>query len=333
VYEDPEVNLIFEVTGNEEVFLEVRARKHHNSALIGASGTKIIFHLLEAQSAANLKLQEYQATLESKIIERTEGVARINDELQKKIFEYQQLNWKLSQINEEKTRYLIHATHQLKAPFAAIQSYADIIIEGFAGRVSKQVLEIMTKIRKRCGMLTAAIQDMLELANIKTVVKEQLKIEPILVNQVISETVHQFKDVAQKRRITIKYDVPKEHFWSRGDRDQVDALFNNLLDNAINYSPDNTQIEVLFDRRSANWISVAVRDQGIGIPEEKVGKIFNEYFRSNNAVAQHESGSGLGLSIVKEIAQLHNFNITVESKLGAGSTFTVTMPSIEFEEQ
>lgn len=326
---DPEVDLMFEVTGKDEVIRTLREIRHPNCSVLGASGTKIIFHLLDAQNQVNQKLQEYQGTLESKIIERTEELARANEELQKQIFEHERLNKQLQEINEEKTRYLLQATHQLKAPFAAIQSYADVILEGFAGPVPKQIFDILKKIKKRCELLTNSIREMLELASLKTTLKDSLEKQVISVGDLISDAIKPFRDVAKKRNIKIRYVQRPENLWIRGNRDQMITMLSVLLENALNYSDDGKLIECVVERPSRNWASISIKDQGIGIPEENIPKIFKEHFRSNNAVVKHENGSGLGLAIVKEILELHNFNIVVESRLGEGSEFTVSVPLVE----
>ena len=324
---DPTVDLILEVTGKPEVIHELRKIRHRDCVLVGAAGTKIIFNLLEAQTRITEKLQEHQATLELQIARRTEELARANDELSRRIVDSLKLNQKLQQINEEKTRYLLQATHQLKAPFAAIQSYADVVIEGFAGDVSAQVLDILRKIRRRCVRLSTAIHDMLELASLKTAAEDAMA--PVSLDEVLSATIEQYRDLARSRNITIGRSLSNDALSTRGNPDQLVTLFSVLLENAIHYSQDGSDVEVSARRISEDTVSVSVADRGIGIPPENMPKIFNEYFRSNNAAAKNENGSGLGLAIAKEIADRHKFAIVVESTLGEGSTFTVSMPSLE----
>jgi signal transduction histidine kinase len=326
---DPTVDLILEVTGKPEVIHELRQIRHRDCILVGAAGTKIIFKLLEAQTRITEKLQEHQATLELQIARRTEELARANEELNRRIVDSLKLNQKLQQINEEKTRYLLQATHQLKAPFAAIQSYADVVIEGFAGEVSAQVLDILQKIRRRCVRLSTAIHDMLELANLKTATEDAMAPTPVPLDDLLSATIEQYRDLAQSRNIVIGRSLSDAALSTRGNPDQLVTLFSVLLENAIQYSQDGSEVEVSARRVSEDTVSVSVADRGIGIPPENIPKIFNEYFRSNNAAAKNENGSGLGLAIAKEIADRHHFAIAVESALGKGSTFTVQMPNVE----
>ncbi|OQA20769.1 MAG: Sensor histidine kinase YycG [Actinobacteria bacterium ADurb.Bin346] len=323
ILSDGEVNLIFEATGNPDVFKDLSVKKSPEISLIGAEGSRIIYNLLDAYNEINLNLNEYKNNLEQKIIERTEELERTNVELEKEMLEYEKLSHKLQEMNEEKTKYLLYATHQLKAPFAAIQSYVDIMLEGYAGQLSHQTRDIVLKIRERCKMLTNVIKEMLELAKLKSRDAEDMIIERLDITDILAASIQKCKVIAQAKDIKINFKPPLESFYIRGNAKQIDILFTVLIENAINYSADGTEIDVIINKTGASQVSIAVKDHGIGIPEKNIGLIFNEFFRSNNAVEFHNNGTGLGLSIAKEIAEIHHTNIHAESIVGKGSTFSV----------
>ena len=160
---DKEVNLIFEATGDPQVFKNLSEKKSPKISLIGADGSKIIYQFLDAYNEINRNLNEYKTNLEKKIIERTEELEKANVKLGKEMLEYEKINQKLQDMNNEKTKYLLYATHQLKAPFAAIQSYVDIILEGYSGQISQRTQDIIIKIKERCELLSNVIKEMLEL--------------------------------------------------------------------------------------------------------------------------------------------------------------------------
>jgi two-component system phosphate regulon sensor histidine kinase PhoR len=122
------------------------------------------------------------------------------------------------------------------------------------------------------------------------------------------------------------YDGPfsslDEAFYIKGFEKQIDVLFSILIENAINYSPPNSVIKIII-KKMGTQLFIGIKDQGIGIAEKNLSNIFNEFFRSNNAVEFHKNGTGLGLSIAKEIATIHNTNIQVESTLNEGSCFSM----------
>ncbi|MFN2110899.1 MAG: sensor histidine kinase, partial [Anaerolineae bacterium] len=114
--------------------------------------------------------------------------------------------------------------------------------------------------------------------------------------------------------------------------DKFMQVINNLIENAINYTPDGGQIQVATECRvkdKRSWAAVTVRDTGIGIPEHEIQHLFERFFRGGEPQEMRVQGSGLGLAIVKEIVELHGGTVTVESQVGDGSTFTVWLPLME----
>ena len=324
VLSDSEVNLIFEATGNISLFEDISAKKSHVISLIGAEGSRIIYNLLDAYNEMNLDLNEYKNNLEQKIIERTEELEKANVELENEMLAYEKLSRKLQETNEEKTKYLLYATHQLKAPFAAIQSYVDIMLEGYTGTLSPKTRDIVLKIRERCEMLTNVIKEMLELARLKSRDEGEPVFERVNLVNILSSSIQRCQVIAQAKDIKIDFKPVIESYYIMGNPKQIDILFTVLLENAINYSPSGTEIKIIINETAPSQVTIAVKDNGIGIPQKNIGMIFNEFFRSNNAVEFHNNGTGLGLSIAKEIAQIHNTNILVESAIGKGSTFSVS---------
>jgi signal transduction histidine kinase len=320
---DKEINLIFEATGNPYVFADLSEKKSPKISLIGADGSKIIYHFLDAYNEVNKNLNEYKINLERKIIERTEELEKANAKLEKEMLEYEKISQKLYEINNEKTKYLLYATHQLKAPFAAIQSYVDIILDGYTGEIPKSTKDIILKIKERCELLTNVIKEMLELAKLKSRDSADTVFKKLNITEVLSSVIKRFKIVARTNNIRIEYIPGIETYYILGSEKQMDILFSTLLENAIDYSPINSVISVIVKKIGTSQLYVGIKDQGIGISEKNIDKIFNEFFRSNNAVEFHNNGTGLGLSIAKEVASIHNTTIQVESELGKGSIFSV----------
>jgi len=322
---DLKADLIFEVTGDASVFEKLREDKKINKRLIRAAGTKIIFDLLDAQDRIQRKLEEYKDGLEDKIIERTEELEKSNLLLQEEMRHQEQLNQKLQQINNEKTKYLLQATHQLKAPFAAIQSYVDIILDGYTGGVNQQTAAIMQKIKTRCDLLSTSIKEMLELANLKSYMEhEQRDHVKCQLESIIQEVIGAYQVLAQEKNIQLSTSFHCHCPDIFCHTEQIKILLSVLIDNAIKYTPSGKRIEVETALIN-NKVVLKVKDQGIGIKSEYFDKVFQEYFRSNRATDFNPNGSGLGLAIVKEIVNLHDFKIEIESTIDQGSTFSVTM--------
>ena len=323
IVNDNKINLIFEATGNPKVFEDLSIKKSSIVSLIGGNGSKIIYNLLDSYDEINQNLSEYKENLELKIIKRTEELEKANVDLEQEMLEYEKISQKLTEINIEKSKYLLYATHQLKAPFAAIQSYVDIILDGYTGNITQRTKDIILKIKNRCELLSSVIKEMLELSKLKSRETGAISFEKLDINLVLLSVIERFQVIANNNNIKIKYDLPDEAFYINGNQKQIDDLFSILIENAINYSPPYTVISIISKRMESSQIFIRIKDQGIGIPEKNMSKIFNEFFRSNNAVSLQNNGTGLGLSIAKEIASIHNARIQVKSKIDEGSTFSV----------
>jgi signal transduction histidine kinase len=323
---DPDVDLVFEVTGRPEVFEALRASRHPNSSLLVAGGTRIIFHLLDAQRQAAVALEEHQRTLERRIVERTEEIERANRDLEKQIMGYEALTRQLARVNDEKTRYLTHATHQLKAPFAAIQSYVDVILEGYTGEIPERTRDIVEKIRSRCELLSSAIREMLVLADLRSIDRDGIEMSAAHLNELISEAVNSHAAIAAKRGIEIHFRPHDGADLVRCHRGQMVTLLSALLENAVIYSHDGGSVEISVETPRPTWLTVSIRDHGIGIPARCLPRVFDEHYRADCAVRHHENGTGLGLAIARGIADLHHFHLDVESEEGCGSVFTLSAP-------
>jgi signal transduction histidine kinase len=326
IYQDAEIDLIFEVTGRREVYQKILEQKAERTRVIGSADAQIIFHLLDMQREVMNQLKVSNLALEQRVLDRTLDLEKANRELENRIAAYEMLNEKLHQINNEKTKYLMHATHQLKAPFAAIQSYTDLILEGYTGSIPKMTLEIIGKIKERCIMLSNSIQDMLELANLKSLVMENVHLAPCSLDGIIASVVNHLADLAAARQIKIEVPPVGRDIRVKCNRNQILILLSNLLENAIYYSPGGATVTLAVDAAAPSFVKLAVIDQGIGIDAKNLGRIFDEYFRANQAVAVNQQGNGLGLAIAREIAQIHHTTIEVESTLGKGSTFSFRLP-------
>lgn len=321
---DPEVNLIFESTGKPEVFSELNRLKNDTVSLIGSSGAMTVFSIIDRYNDINEKLKTYKSKLEARIIERTEELEGIIDELQKEKSAFEKLTTKLQEINDEKTKYLVHTTHQLKAPFAAIQNYVDIILEGYTGAIEDQTKDILIKVKARCGILSTAIKEMLELANLNTTPESEFVKSDQDLHKMVASVIQRFNIHARTKGIKITYSASHEEIYYKCVEKLLYELFSVLIENAINYSKPDTMVEVHLNKLENGNIYFEVKDQGIGISEENVSRIFKEFFRANNAVSFQNSGTGLGLAIADKIAGMHNTKILVNSELDKGSTFSVT---------
>jgi signal transduction histidine kinase len=242
-------------------------------------------------------------------------------------FELLQTNRKLMAAYEERSRHMLTTTHQLKAPFAAICSNAQLLLQGYCGRIPDEALQVVERISLRCRRLTAEIQEMLQLANLSSTARESLPRVRLVSTELLPWCISQVDSIAQEGGIIIRSDI--RPVTMMGAEDHFKMLFVNLLTNAVIYSYRNGQVEVSCRRGPDFGPVVTIEDNGIGIPADKLSRIFEEHYRTKEAVLHNKESSGLGLAIVKHVAQMYGIRIRVESRPGFGTKFVLTFPAVD----
>lgn len=240
----------------------------------------------------------------------------------------------LIKIDKEKTQSTLLATHELKAPFAAIKSYIYTLRDGYCGSLPEKAQAVVSRIGDRCDQITNRITDIIHLSNLRTLVVTDMHLVPVDLATVLSEEAREGALIGEPRKVQV-INLAENHpsIFVMGSYSHLKTLFGNLIQNAINYCRENTGRVVISVESSPQRVAVAVQDNGIGIPKENLDKIFNDHFRSKNAVAHYAGGTGLGLSIVKEIVVIHGASIQVESIVGRGSSFTVRFDTIDAKQE
>ena len=240
-------------------------------------------------------------------------------------WEYYQKNRLLTQVEELKTNFLSMMSHDLKTPIARIQGMTDVVANDpnpLSGR-QREALETLSKSSQE---LLEFVSSILNLGRIES--KEiHLNVKSKDPNGLLKEIIGKLEYMAKPRGIEIHAEL-EPLFSVKMDVDLMRQVFSNLIENAIKYSPDNTKILVTTEEIDGRVI-IQVADQGIGIPEDELPHVFAKFYRSKNAKSSPIKGSGLGLYLAKYFVELHKGTISVDSRPGAGSTFTVELPTDE----
>ncbi len=237
-------------------------------------------------------------------------------------WEYQQKNQLLSQVEELKTNFISMMSHDLKTPIARIQGMSDVIIKDPV-TLSEAQHEALDHIRSSSDDLLRFINSILNYAQIESQ-GVQLRLQSRDINQILEEVVHKHEFLAKLKYIQLKTEL-ETLFPIQVDPDLIRQVFSNLVENAIKYSPENSKILISSEEVNGH-VRVQVADQGNGIPAEDLPHVFMKFYRSSHAKASPIKGSGLGLYLAHYFVELHRGQITVESSLGQGSTFTVDLP-------
>lgn len=217
--------------------------------------------------------------------------------------------------------FVANVSHELKTPIGALGLLSEAILG--AKDQPDAVVKFATRMQNEAKRLTDLVQEIIDLSRLQS--SDPLsKAFPVEVSEIVREAVNQAQITSEARGIYIE--IGKiEDATVIGDRDQLIAAVHNLIENAVNYSPEDTKVSVVTIRKD-NLIEISVTDQGIGIAEDEQNRIFERFYRVDPARSRETGGTGLGLSIVKHVALNHGGDIKVWSKVGVGSTFSLILP-------
>lgn len=258
-----------------------------------------------------------------------EELRQVNANLDGKVDELAQVNMRLYELNMLKSDFLATMSHELRTPLNSILGFSEVL-ESIDSLDEKQKRYVQN-IQKSGRTLLEMINDILDLAKIESG-KMDTRVAEFHINHVIAAQCDMARPLSEKKNIDLQVNIHPDLPPMHQDQARVQQILNNLLSNAIKFTPEGGWITVSAERDERNFLVMRVSDTGVGIAEEDRQTIFEKFRQgrtampSGEAITREHSGSGLGLSIVKELCKLLGGEISVESELGKGSTFTVRLP-------
>ena len=234
-------------------------------------------------------------------------------------------------LSQMKTDFVSNVSHELRTPLASIRVFGELMR---LGRVDdpERIHQYGQLIETESRRLTQLVNNILDFSKIESGCKEYT-FEEVSVERLVDEAIAAFTHQANQMGFAIEVDrtsEPLPHVFADGAA--VSQAVLNLLDNAVKYSGDSRRVGVRLGR-TGSTLSVSVVDYGIGIPPEELGRIFRRFHRVSSSLVHDVKGSGLGLALVKHVVEAHGGRVTVSSRLGQGSTFTITLPIARPEPQ
>lgn len=248
----------------------------------------------------------------------------------------QQLRETLNQLNEaemQKQKYIMGVVHEIKTPIAAVQSFLDLILQNFLGPVSEQVEDKVKKARRRTEESIEMINDILRISKLKML--NLTDMEDLDITESIQIIIDKAGENALSRRINIKYNDSREtNNLIKADKVLIELAISNIVNNAIKYNTENGIVEISLYNKDKELV-IEISDNGIGIPKSEQQSVFLQFYRASNIRRGKLEGSGLGLSLVKEILERHKGRVEVDSPsiIGTadrpGTSFRIILPSTE----
>lgn len=225
--------------------------------------------------------------------------------------------------------FITMVSHQLRSPLVAVQQYFEVILGGMTGQVEDKQKQMLNRASERIKSLLKLIGDWLDMARVNRGVLAD-RISPFAINNLLVKLIDFFSPMAGEENITLKLDPVSETPKVLGNEESLEQVFSNLISNAIKYNRPGGRITVSI-KTMEHTVSIAVQDTGVGIAEEHLPKIFDQFYRVHREEGQKANGTGLGLSIARKIVEAHHGTIQVTSEPDVGSTFTVTLPKAKEE--
>lgn len=229
--------------------------------------------------------------------------------------------------NQAKSQFISVVTHELRIPMTSIKGYTDLILSGMVGPLTEQQEDFLTTVKRNLDRMSVLIRDLSDINHIESG-RMKFEFSAFDFQEALDDVVDNLREQIEARQQELVIDVDAGLPAIYADRIRLSQVLTNLLSNANKYTPDGGGISIQAIRQNG-VARVDVKDTGIGISEEDQAQLFSEFFRSDDAAVRQQVGWGLGLSIVKRMVEAQSGEISCESRLGVGSTFSFTIPFAE----
>ncbi len=254
----------------------------------------------------NEQLEELTNNLEKLVHERTAELEKANE--------------RLTVLNQYRSQFIANMSHELRTPLNSIIGFSEILADGSFGELNKKQLKYANNINKSGHHLLQIINDILDLSKIDAG-KMELNMTIFDLNDLVKNSMFMFDGTAAKKQVELKVEVDEIPVFIQADMGRIKQVLFNLISNAVKFTPSGGSVTIkteLFD----DQIKTSVIDTGIGIPEEHLSMIFNEFEQVDNSYSREYEGTGLGLPLVKRFLEMHDSTIKASSKPDEGSEFS-----------
>lgn len=237
-------------------------------------------------------------------------------------------------IEQERREFVSNVSHELRTPLTSMRSYTEALIDG-AWQDKELAPNFLNVIQSETERLIRMVSDLLNLSQLDS--NHDLRLELVDLTDVVQRICDRYdmllaSSVYAGKSYHLQRQLVRQSCWIEADEDKLTQVIDNILNNAIKYSPDGGTIKCQL-AETATHVVLSVSDEGLGIPLKAIPNIFKRFYRVDKARSREQGGTGLGLSIAKEVVELHKGKIWVTSREHQGSTFFVSLPKAEFEDE
>ncbi|RPJ04391.1 MAG: sensor histidine kinase, partial [Deltaproteobacteria bacterium] len=250
------------------------------------------------------------------------------EDLKEKKIELELANEELKRLDKLKSTFISSVSHELRTPLTVIKEFISLMLDGHGGSLTEDQREYLGIAHKNILRLTNLIETLLDFSRIESGKGLKLKFEPIRLSGVVEEAIMTLSQRMEEKGIAFENRLDPDTPMILGDRNRLVEVLINLIGNGIKFTPPGGKIAIdsrgLTEKR--DYLKVVVSDTGVGISPEDLPRVFDRFYQGQRTQEMMISGTGLGLAITREIVEGHRGAIGVESKLGSGAAFTLTLP-------
>jgi signal transduction histidine kinase len=231
----------------------------------------------------------------------------------------------LQQLDAMKSDFLATIQHELRTPLTAIMGMTDLLEMAWDSWGDDQKIDAISDVQVAAKSLYEIVETILDYSMLESE-RVQLSLRDCPLRDVAEEAVEELRPLFRRADVTIEMRLP-EGIRVRGDGRRLTQIMKALIDNAVKFSPESARVQIRADQRDGQ-VRLQVVDRGIGIAPEHQEQIFERFFQVDNTATRRFGGTGMGLALVKRLVEMQQGRVTVQSTLGKGSTFTVTLPAV-----
>lgn len=251
--------------------------------------------------------------------------ASLYETTQRHLRELQQAYEELRKLDQLKDEFVQNVSHELRTPLTFVKGYIEMLLDGVLGpRLPEEQEKALRVVMQRTDAVIHLVNDILSFQSAE---REHIDREPVSVLKAVQTAIGAARAEAERRNLTIQLESEPGQHLVFGDDRRLGQVFDNLFGNALKFGAAGKTIEVHI-RSDQGWVTVDVEDHGIGIPSDKMNKIWERFYQVDGSSTRRYGGTGLGLAIVKRIVEAHGGSVAVTSQVGVGSCFSVHLPAL-----
>ncbi len=233
-------------------------------------------------------------------------------------------NEKLKEYNQLKDEFVSTVSHELRTPLSIIMGAIRLVLDERPGQIVKEQRDVLATAMESVKRLSRIVDSLLSISKIESG-KLDLRKTVINICELIQDTISNYKSLAQENGLSLDFEIPQKSVEICLDPDKTKEVLKNLISNSIKFTPEGGWIKVICTEQDKE-ILVSVQDSGVGIAKEDIPKLFDKFIQFDRKAGPGEKGTGLGLAIVKKLVEIHGGKIKVESEVGQGTIFTISLP-------